>query len=207
MRSYHLTAGPAKRFKCLSSGSSFPAQAATPRSLNLAECPPFLCERRCISPSGGTAGYCSTSTMCAAPSIAHPRGVPSAPSSSSGTAISANSDSLAVWSGPRSPTTSWNDGSAAATVRKTSVPPALPAITSGTRRRAAALGDRGVKSLAVRGCEPGGGEVLYGAELGGGVGAQMALPRMGARAIRRPGSSPARPSPAAPPRSDADPSP
>jgi hypothetical protein len=31
VRSYHLTAGPAKRFKCLSSGSSFSAQAATPR--------------------------------------------------------------------------------------------------------------------------------------------------------------------------------
>ena len=52
--------------------------------------------------------------------------------------------------------------------RRTSVPPALPATTSGTRPRAAATGDRGVNSLAVRGREPGGGEVRAGAELGGG---------------------------------------
>ena len=48
------------------------------------------------------------STMCAALSIAHPRGVPSGPSCSSGMAI--NSDFLAVRSEQRSRTTPWNDG-------------------------------------------------------------------------------------------------
>ena len=168
----------------------------------------FLCERRRTSLSGGIAGKCSTSTMRAAPSIAHPHGVPSGPSCSSGMAIAANSGSLAARSGPRSRTTSLSDGGVEAMVRKTSVPPALPATTSGTRRRAAALGDRGVKSLAVRGREPGGGEVLYGAELGGGGRRPNGTDRDGGgQAIRCPGSSPARPSPAAPPRSGADPSP
>jgi hypothetical protein len=62
----------------------------------------------------------------------------------------------------------WREGSAEAMARRTSVPPALPAITSGTRRRAAALGDRGVEGLTVRGRESGGGEVRDGTELGGG---------------------------------------
>ena len=62
VRSYPLTAGPAKCFKWLCSGKFVQRGPQHLVSPNLAKCPPFLCELRYISPYGGTPGSCSGST-------------------------------------------------------------------------------------------------------------------------------------------------
>ena len=136
VRSYHLTAGPAKRFKWLSSGSSFPAQAATPGFAESCGVSAIPMRAPVHKPVRWDTGHVMREHNVAACSIAHPGGVPSGPSCSSGMVISANSDSLAVRSWPRSRTTPWSGGSAAAMARRTNVPPALPATTSDTLRLA-----------------------------------------------------------------------
>ena len=152
-----MTTGPAKPVKYVSFRKFVPRRSA----------PPFLCERRCTSLSGGIAGNCSTSTMCVAPSIAHPRGVPSGPSCSSGMATCASYGSLAARAGPALQITLSNGETEVTTTQPTFAPSVRPATTSDIRRRAMGRG-RVEKSRLYRG-EPGWGEVRYGAELGGGV--------------------------------------
>ena len=106
--------------------------------------------------------------------LSHTRVPPSGPSCSNGVATSANSGSPAVRSGPQLPITPWSEGSAEAMGRRTSVPPALPAITRHPSKGGSTGGIGDQKSSGARPRTGGWGSSRWRG-IRWGVGAQMAL--------------------------------